>query len=544
MSNLKEYVVTAKDRECLDSLCYDIEHEGGNIYIPNRGVEIANDRPMSRNTHYYLTDQEAELLRNDPRVLAIELTPSALGMIRVPMWIQTSSNWNKSATDNVDHRNWGLLRCILEQQIANWGSNITPNQSATVQVSIEGRNVDVVLVDGMIDPAHPEYAVNADGTGGSRVVQYNWFQHSLAVEGVAKSPYVYTPYIDGGNADRTIDNNHGAHVAGTIAGNTQGWARSSNIYNINPYSTDINGLNELFIFDYIRAFHTAKSVNPATGRKNPTICNNSWGYGYQVPLSDITSIRVRGVTTNGPFSVAQAKDLGVYAENIGGTDFALMPAQYSALDADVEDAIADGIIMVGAAGNLRTKIDVPGGLDFDNRWNAGSFFDFYHRGPSPSRATGQIVVGAVSSLVNETKALFSNCGPRVDIFAPGTNINSSVHSGGSNDPRNSSYQIDKYNGTSMASPQVCGVLACVLEIYPNMTPAEAVQYIKYYSKTNQMTDTGGGYTDYTSLQGGDNSYVFYYKERKDTGNTWPKTNYKIRPLSKMRFPRIRIKRTA
>jgi hypothetical protein len=543
MSDLKEYVVTAKDREVLDSLCHDIEHEGGDLYIPNRLVEIANERPMSRSTHYYLSDSEAETLRNDPRVLAVELTPTALGMVVRPQWIQTSSNWDKAPADDVNDRNWGLLRCTLDSQIANWGSNITPNQSATVQASIEGRNVDVVIVDGMVDPAHPEYAVNSDGTGGSRVNQYNWFQHSLAVEGVTKSSYVYTPYVDGGNAGRTDDNNHGAHVAGTVAGNTQGWARSATIYNINPYGSDINSLNELFIFDYIRAFHAAKSVNPATGRKNPTICNNSWGYGYQVPLSAITSITVRGVTTNGPFTVQGARDLGLFAANIGGTNTALIPAEYPAIDADVEDAIDDGIIMVGAAGNDYTKIDVPGGLDYNNRWNAGGFFDYYHRGSSPSKAVGQIVVGAVSTLANETITPFSNAGPRVDIFAPGDNVISSVHSGGLNDPRNSSYQLVKYDGTSMASPQVCGVLACVLEVYPNFTPAQAMEYIKFYGKSNQITDTAGGYTDYTSLQGGDNKYLFYYKERKDAGNTWPKTNYAIRSLSKMRFPRNRIRRT-
>jgi hypothetical protein len=180
MSDLKEYVVTAKDREVLDSLCRDIENEGGDLYIPNRLVEIANERPMSRNTHYYLSDSEAETLRNDPRVLAVELTPTALGMVVRPQWIQTSSNWDKAPTDDVNDRNWGLLRCTLDAQITNWGSNITSNQSATVQASIEGRNVDVVIVDGMVDPAHPEYAVNPDGTGGSRVNQYNWFQHSAS----------------------------------------------------------------------------------------------------------------------------------------------------------------------------------------------------------------------------------------------------------------------------------------------------------------------------------------------------------------------------
>jgi hypothetical protein len=541
--DLKEYVVTAVNRECLDSLCDDIENEGGSFYIPNRKVEIANLRPMSRSTHYYLSDEEAEQLRQDSRVLSVSLTPKELGLVVKRNWIQTSSNWNKSSLNDASHRNWGLLRTVLGQQILNWGSNGDANQSGTIQVSIEGRNVDIVIVDGMIDPLHPEFAVNPDGSGGSRVVQYNWFQHSLTVEGVSKSSYNYTPYIDGSNINRTLDNNHGIHVAGTAAGNTQGWARSSSIYNINPYSTDINELNELFIFDYIRAFHANKPVNLQTGRKNPTICNNSWGYAFQVPLSQITSITVRGVTTNGPFTAVQAWNLGVNVFNDAGIDYIYTPAQYPALDADVEDAIADGIIMVGAAGNESTKIDVTEGLDFDNRWNVGSSFAFYHRGASPVRAVGHIIVGAIAETINDSKALYSNTGPRVDIFAPGSRIISSVHSGGVTDPRNVSYRLEKYNGTSMASPQACGVLACVLEVYPRMTPEQAMQYIKEYSKKNQIFDTQGGYTDTSSLQGAPNNYLFYYKERNDSGTTWPKTNYGIRSSSKIRYPRNNIRRT-
>lgn len=543
MSKLKEYIVTAKTKECLGSLYQDLENSRGNDCIPSRSVEVANPRPMSRNTHYFLSDEEAEQLRNDHRVLAVELTPKELGMVVRRQWIQTSSNWNKDSNNDINDRNWGLLRCILGEHITGWGSDSTSNQSGTIQASIEGRNVDVVIVDGMIDPDHPEFAVNSDGTGGSRVIQYNWFQHSIDIEGFPREVYRYTPYIDNSNFDRTDDNNHGAHVAGTVAGNTQGWARSCNIYNINPYSSDVNFLFETLLFDYIRAFHAAKDINPETGVKNPTICNNSWGYGFKIPIEDITSVTVKNITYTGPFTATQLKDFGIYIANIAGIETAVMPREYPALDADVEDAIADGIIMVGAAGNDRTKIDVVGGLDYNNRWDTQTSFGYYHRGSSPSKAIGQILVGAVNTLVNETVAEFTNVGPRIDIFAPGENINSSVHSGGLFDPRDTNYQIKKSNGTSMASPQVCGVLACVLEVYPTLSPAEAIQYIKFYGKEAQLTDTGGGYTDYTSLQGADNRYLFYYKERKDAGNTWPKTNYKIRSSSKMRFPRTRIRRT-
>jgi subtilisin family serine protease len=547
MIELKEYVVTAKDRISLDDLCHDIEHEGGDLYIPNRKVEIAKARLTSRNTHYYLTDEEAVLLRNDPRVLAVNLTPAQLGMKVRPSWTQSSENWSKSSEDNANHNNWGLLRCILGEQLLNWGDGGTINQNRTVQISSEGRNVDVVVVDGMIDPAHPELAVNSNGTGGSRVVQYNWFQHSESIEGFASTPYVYAPYIDENDYELTSNNNHGVHVAGTIAGNTQGWARSANVYNINPYSTDINGLNALYIFDYIREFHSTKPINPVTGRKNPTICNNSWGYSYTIPITEITSVVVKGVTYEGPFTANELAGYGMNVFEFDNIEYAVIPAEYPALDADIEDAIAEGIIMVGAAGNDSTKIDVQGGEDYDNAFlfNVDNeiYSDYYHRGSSPSRANGHIVVGALSTTINESKAGFSNCGPRVDIFAPGSSINSSVHTEGVADSRNANYQLSKYNGTSMASPQVCGALACVLEVYPNMTPAKAMEYIKYYAKVNQITDTGGGYTDYFSLQGAGNRYLFYYREREVSGKTWPKVNYGIRSSSKIRFPRNPIRRT-
>ena len=40
----------------------------------------------------------------------------------------------------------------------------------------------------------------------------------------------------------------------------------------------------------------------------------------------------------------------------------------SYVDLAVDNAPAAGVIMVGAAGNFGHKIDVPGGLDYDNYW--------------------------------------------------------------------------------------------------------------------------------------------------------------------------------
>lgn len=554
MSDLKEYIVTLKNYDDLPDFYDDIESPNGSLYIPDRSVECCHRRMISRNTHYMLTDNEAILVRKDPRVLAVERKPEDIGIVPIRMvdekvdyfFTQTETTWNKTNSNTSTHKNWGLLRCIEGQQRTDWGSNGSieyQSQSGTIQARAEGRNVDVVIVDGFFDPDHPEYAVNSDGTGGTRVVQYNWFQHNL---GQASNNYVYTPYVDVNDADRTADNNHGAHCAGTVAGNTQGWARSANIYNINPYSTDVNNTSSTLLIDYIRAFHNSKPVNPNTGHRTPTICNHSWGYGSASDITDITSVSFRGNNNNGPFTSVELNGYGIMTATVDGVLSAIRPARVPAVDADMVDALNDGIVMVGAAGNAATKIDVSGGADFDNFFVWNSFGVLYHRGSTPGAANGCVCVGAVSALVNETKATFSNCGPRVDIQAPGVNIMSSFNStgsfGGTTDPRNSNFFIGKISGTSMASPQICGVLATALEVYPNMKPAEAKEYIRYYSKTGQITDTGGGFTDYTSLQGADNKYLFYYKERKDAGLMEPKNNVFIRPTTGRIFPRVRIRR--
>jgi len=85
----KEYIVTLKNFEDLDNFYEDMETPGGNLYIPERKVDCHLRRPISRNTHYLLTDEEADVVRQDPRVLDVQLTPEERGLTPVLMWTQT-----------------------------------------------------------------------------------------------------------------------------------------------------------------------------------------------------------------------------------------------------------------------------------------------------------------------------------------------------------------------------------------------------------------------------------------------------------------------
>jgi hypothetical protein len=404
----------------------------------------------------------------------------------------------------------------------------------------------VIICDGHIDPDHPEFAVNVNGTGGSRVNQYNWFQHNFEVLGTAAGSYTYPPYVDVTNTARTADNDHGCHVAGTACGNTQGWARDATIYNINPYSTNISFIPSAppALFDYVRAFHRNKPINSETGRKNPTIVNNSWGYTLLRPLSEITKIIYRGTEYTGPFTKSQALSYGVPAFTLSSVDVYYVSVRYSPMDADVEDAINDGIIFVGAAGNNYSKIASSTDIDYNNIITISGIGSFsYMKGTSPTATANSICVGAVGENANETKAQFSNCGPRVNVYAPGSNIMSAVNSdakGGTYDYRNASKFITKYNGTSMASPQVTGVLACALELYPTMNQVAAVSYIEGTAKLNQMANTSGGPDDFTSLQGSVNRYLYYSREHQDDGQVFPKQNVGVRQATGQVYPRPRI----
>lgn len=547
MEALQEYIVTLRNKDDLGAFYEDMETPGGDLYIPGRAVGCCLRREISRNTHYLLTKEEARLLRADPRVMFVDVPPIKQGMKVRRHFVQNESAWDKSSSNSSNHKNWGLLRCFEGSQRPNWGSNGTASQTGTIVTSFEGRNVDVVIVDGFIDPSHPEFAVNSDGTGGSRVIQYNWYQHDPAVKGSAAGIYVYGQYT--GTAAES-DNNHGAHVAGTVAGNSQGWARKANIYNISPYSSDTtNGLDELLLMDYLREFHRTKPINPQTGRKNPTICNHSWGYSYTISAASITGLYYRGQFIS-DFTIADLSTYGVKVATVQGVLSAISPARYPALDQDILDAMDEGIIMVGAAANDSTKIDVPNGDDYDNFFifQAGltNLGVYYHEGASPGACPSVICVGAVGTTVNEFKATFSNCGPRIDIYSPGQNIISSFNSaasyGGVADPRNNSYVIGKISGTSMASPQVCGVLACALERYPNMTQNKAKQYINAYARIGQISDTNGSYTDSTSLQGSTNRYLAFNRERGDQGKLYPPSRHFVRPTTSIVYPRTQIRR--
>jgi subtilisin family serine protease len=126
------------------------------------------------------------------------------------------------------------------------------------------------------------------------------------------------------------------------------------------------------------------------------------------------------------------------------------------VDEAVKYAVAKDVLLVHAAGNDNKDLEVEN--NFPNPDYIGG-----------GKASSWITVGA-SSWTNDgkIKANFSNYGKtKVDVFAPGVDINSSVPGS----------KYEKLSGTSMASPVVAGLAGLIRAYYPKLTAVQVKDII-------------------------------------------------------------------
>ena len=496
---MKEYNVALKAGVDYDGFWEDMETENdGLLYIPNRKVEYTNERPASlRQCWYLLTDEEAELVRQDPRVLCVEIPPEHRDDIVMGFSATQIADFTKTTSDSGAFTNWGLIRSSNTTNVYGSGTTTALNYDYT----LDGTGVDVVIQDSGLQVDHPEFT---DINNNTRVQQLDWGAYSGG------------GFTQNANHYRDFDG-HGTHCAGIACGKTYGWAKNARVYSqklngLEGSGDSGTGISITYAFDAIKTWHASKAGS------RPTVVNMSWG--YRAFYGTVTSLTYRGISYTDANTTGNASyRYSTYGLNsTSGAPILTYSCnvRVGSVDTDIEEMIDAGIVVCIAAGNRATKIDVVGGIDYDNFVVTNNGTIYYHRGSSPY-SDRAFMVGSMDSTVYDAtfdqRATYSETGPGVNIWAPGTDIMSACSNtnafSGQAYHLNASFKQMNISGTSMASPQVAGVAALYLQKYPTSTPEYTKLQLQLFASADMYTT--GLDTDYSNTRSllGSSQYVLY-----------------------------------
>lgn len=207
--------------------------------------------------------------------------------------------------------------------------------------------------------------------------------------------------------------------------------------------------------------------------------------GYDSDIADAMVWAAGGTVEGVPANSNPAKIINL---SLGGEG--TCPATYSKAIAEVNKR---GAILVVAAGN--------DGQDASK--------------VAPANCGGSIVVGATDQ--EGKRSDFSNYGKLVDVSAPGSSIMSTVDLGTT---VSTGAGYTEYDGTSMAAPQVAGVIALMKSVDPSLNAERAKQILKQSSKplTCDVNGCGSGIVNAASAL----AMVQGKKDPNPQAKPWPK----------------------
>ena len=213
--------------------------------------------------------------------------------------------------------------------------------------------------------------------------------------------------------------------------------------------------------------------------------NNGSGVSGVAWNAKIMPVRVLGKGGGSSYDVMQGVLWAAGLDNVSGTkparradviNLSLGGGGYSASEQSAyTQAVNAGVIVVAAAGNSNSS--TPG---------------------YPASYTGVVSVSAVDYAKN--RAPYSNYGATVDVAAPGGDMNVDLDNDGNKDGVLSTCGNDStgsiqytycwYQGTSMASPHVAGVVALMKAVNPNLTPSQFDALLASGALTQDIGATG------------------------------------------------------
>ena len=313
-----------------NALIVDSNEDG----IPDRKVTCsdAKEHSSTRGT-YWLTEDEATGISTHPNVKWIELSPTDypevypkpepdIKRFKYDLKIYRDLGTNAppaTATSAEEKRtNWAMKRVGIVTNGDSW-PNVVGNPAvinSDVSFSLTGKNVDLIIQDSGVLQYHPEFI---DGEGKSRVrdvildgpyyIDPNYFtsnnltytkpdgrigittlsahawwensgSRSAAFSSLGAIPipnnYTVANALGTGGLTHSMTSSHGTGCAGLSGGKNFGLAFEAELWTISIFSPA--NINTDSSYDAIKILHQNKPINTATGRKNPTVVNGSWGY--------------------------------------------------------------------------------------------------------------------------------------------------------------------------------------------------------------------------------------------------------------------------
>ena len=552
----QEFTVCVKNESDWTEIHNYIINENEIDNIPNRKISCTSDMNFSpKRSVYSMSVNEANILRNHSKVEWVEQSsmynPVVLEQRKYDEEFDRHTNidrfkincrnlrpdrlFGSNPGSTLDFTQWGVYR--HQSTTNNFGTSTTVN--ADSQYSLTGKNVDIVIMDTGVRWDHPEFlksGVSSFSTKadtrvrdilihGAEEYGINWTAQGLTAPGSGSlSNYTVANVLESSTFGGSW---HGSHVAGTAAGNQFSVAFEANIWTIACVDrSDVGWSEPSDGFDYIKVWHKNKPINPETGLRNPTVVNCSWGHrqffrhdlSYNVTFrgSSYTNTQVDADPTNVP---------AVYYLKANGISYREFTTKKTTGQTEADELVNDSdcqnVVLVCAMGNSEGKNEVKNGTDYDNEFTSGTFYygslpngydPYYTRSGTPAitregEEDAAIKVGSLDSNrqsgSQERNSGFSNKGPNLDIWAAGTMVLSPLNSGYS-DPRNSSYYNQYLNGTSMATPNVSGVIALHLESTPTATRKNVREWL--LSEGSRTLSSSDYYDPYTSNGANDTNY--------------------------------------
>lgn len=227
---------------------------------------------------------------------------------------------------------------------------------------------------------------------------------------------------------------HGAHVAGTIGA-------------VSNESKGVAGVT------WKGRILPVRVLGGGSGSFADIAAGIQWAIGRTVPGLPVNAnpAKVINMSLGGPSSPSQA------------------------LQEVIDDAVAQGVIIVVAAGN--------------SNMDSTQF--------APCNQQNVICVGATR--FNGRRSSYSNYGAAVDVMATGGETSEDLNGDGKPDgvystilDANKQPSYDYYQGTSMAAPHVAGIVALMKSVNPNLTAAQAEQILKDTADTSSQCSQGCG----------------------------------------------------